>query len=253
MIRLIKCEYRKTRGRYVFLTALALTAVSLSWGLYGKYGDFEIRNGWMCFLYQLPLINAIFMPILTIVIASRLCDIEHKGAMFKQLLAIVPKGKVYDAKLLYGVFMIVICTLIHWGVTIAFGYFKGFGGSVPLKLYLIYLLFTLVPSITIYLFQHTLSIVFPNQAVAFFAGIIGAFVGLFSMFLPPFPVLSKLILWRYYGTLQFVGLFGWTKEERYANAYFEVMGFDWTAFWILVVACMVMYIAGKILFCRKEV
>lgn len=253
MIRLIKCEYRKTRGRYVFLTALALTAVSLSWSLYGKYDDFAIRNGWMRFLYQLPLINAIFMPILAIVIASRLCDIEHKGVMFKQLLTIVPKGKVYDAKLIYGVSMIVICTLIHWGVTIAFGYFKGFGGGVPLKLYLIYLLFTLVPSITIYLFQHTLSIVFPNQAVAFFVGIIGAFVGLFSMFLPPFPVLSKLILWRYYGTLQFVGLFGWTKETRYANAYFEVMGFDWTDFWILIVACAVMYIVGKILFCSKEV
>lgn len=252
MIRLIQCEYRKTRGRYVFLTALVLTAVSLAWALYGKYDEFATQNGWMMFLYQMPLVNTIFMPILAIVIASRLCDIEHKGAMFKELLPIVPKGKVYDAKFIYGASMMVICNLIHWGMTIAFGYFKGFGGNVPLKLYLLYLLFTLVPSIAIYLFQHTLSMVFPNQAVAFFVGIIGTFVGLFSMFLP-FSTLRKLFLWAYYGALQFVGMFGWTKETRYANAYFEVMGFDWNAFGILVAACIVMYIAGKSIFCRKEV
>lgn len=251
MIRLLKCEYQKTRGRYVFLTALALTAVALSWALYGKYDDFAIRNGWMMFLYQLPLINAIFMPILSIVVASRLCDIEHKGAMLKQLLVITQKGKVYDAKLIYGLSMVVLCNLINWGVTIAFGYLKGFWGDVPLKLYLLYLLFTLVPSIAVYLFQHTLAIVFPNQAVTFFAGIIGTFAGLFSMFLPH-PILRKSILWGYYGALGFVGMFGWTPETRMKYAYFEVMGFDWTAFGILIVACVVMYIAGKTLFCRKD-
>lgn len=252
MIRLLECEYRKTRGRYVFLTALVLTMLSLVWILWGNYGEFEMRNGWMMFLYQLPMLNTIFMPILAMVTASRLCDIEHKGVMFKQLLALAPKGKVYDAKLVYGASIIVICSLIHWGMVLVFGYVKGFEGNVPLKLYLIYLLFTLVPTIAIYLFQHMLSMVFPNQAAAFFVGIIGTFMGLLSMFLP-FPIFARLLLWSYYGELQFVWLLGWTKETRYADAYYEVTGFDWTALGMIAVACIAIYIVGKILFCRKEV
>ncbi|MCM1325220.1 MAG: ABC transporter permease [Bacteroidales bacterium] len=251
MIRLLECEYRKTRGRYVFLTALALTILSLVWILWGNYGEFEMQNGWMMFLYQLPMLNTIFMPILAMVTASRLCDIEHKGGMFKQLLTLAPKGKVYDAKLVYGISVIAICSLIHWGMVLAFGYVKGFEGKAPLKLYLIYLLFTLVPTIAVYLFQHVLSIVFPNQAAAFFVGIIGAFAGLFSLFLP-FPVLPRLLLWGYYGELQFVWLFGWTKEARYAEAYYEAMGFDWAALAMIGAACIIIYVVGKILFCRKE-
>ncbi|MCM1186368.1 MAG: ABC transporter permease [Lachnoclostridium sp.] len=252
MIRLMECEYRKTRGRYVFLTALALTMVSLAWALYGKYDDFTIQNGWRMFLYKLPIVNTIFMPILAIVTASRLCDIEHKGVMFKQILTMAPKGKVYDAKLLYGLFIMVVCSLSHWGMVLVFGYLKGFEGNVPLKLYLAYLLFTLVPTIAIYLFQHALSMVFPNQAAAFFVGIIGEFMGLLSMFLP-FSIFARLLLWGYYGELQFVWLLGWTKETRYAEAYYEVTGFDWTALGMIAAACIVIYVAGKILFCRKEV
>ena len=94
---------------------------------------------------------------------------------------------------------------------------------------------------------------FKNQAVTFFAGIIGTFFGVFSMFLPQLPLLRKLLIWGYYGVLQFVGLFGWEKETRYANAYFEVMGFDWIFFAVLLAVSVLMYIMGRKLFCGKEV
>lgn len=253
MIQLLKCEFMKTRGRYIFLTAIAVTAISIVWGLYGNYNDFSLTNGWMMFLYQMPLVNSIFMPLLSIVVSSRLSDIEHKGLMLKQLSAIAPKGKIYDAKMIYGLFMVLLCNLISWLVTIAFGYIIGFHSNVPIKLYLLYLLFTLTPTAVIYIFQHTLALLFKNQAVTFFAGIIGMFCGLFSMFLPQIPILRKLILWGYYGVLQFVGMFGWEKETRYANAYFEVMKIDWTFFIILIIAGIIIYAIGRNLFCRKEV
>ncbi len=252
MMKLLECEFKKTRGRYIFITALVMTAAQLVWALYGKYNDFTIENGWFMFLYQLPLVNAIFMPLLSIVISSRLCDIEHKGAMLKTLAVITEKGKIYDAKLIYGLSIVLLCNIISWAVTIAGGYVVGFHGDVPLKLYLLYLLFTAMPTAAIYVFQHTLSLLFKNQAITFFAGVIGTFGGLFSMFLPQLPWMRKSLLWGYYGVLQFVGMFGWTKETRYETAYFEVMGFDWVFFAVLVGVCVLMYIIGRSLFVRKE-
>ena len=253
MIRLLLCEYKKTRGRYIFLTALTITAVQIAWALYGKYTEEVIRLGWMLFLYQLPMVNAIFMPLLSIIVSSRLCDIEHKGAMIKQLSVIEEKGKLYDAKLIYGLCIVLFCNVISWCATVVCGYVKGFEGALPVKLYLLYLLFTIVPTVAVYIFQHTLSLLFQNQAVTFFAGIIGTFCGLFSMFLPQLPALRRLFLWGYYGVLQFVGLFGWTKETRYETAYLAVMDIDWLSFGILILASTVMYIVGKKLFCRSEV
>lgn len=253
MIKLLQCEFRKTRGRYIFITAIVITVIQLCWALYGKYGDFMLENGWMAFLYQLPLVNAIFMPILSVIVSSRLCDIEHKGAMLKSLAVITEKGKIYDAKFIYGLSITLFCNIVSWAVTIIGGYVIGFHGGVPIKLYLLYLLFTVTPTIAIYIFQHTLSLLFKNQAVTFFAGIIGTFGGLFSMFLPQLPWMRKSLIWGYYGVLQFVGLFGWTSETRYTNARFEVMGFDWNWFCVLIVVSIVMYIIGRKLFCGKEV
>ncbi len=253
MIKLLKCEYRKTKGRYIFLTALLVTAVQIVWALYGKYTDTVLMNGWMTFLYQLPLVNAIFLPLLSIIVSSRLCDIEHKGVIFKQLSVISEKGKIFDAKFIYGVSIVIFCNIISWASTIIFGYIIGFSSDVPINLYLLYLLFTIAPTVAVYIFQHTLSMLFKNQAVTFFAGIIGTFCGLFSMFLPNIPLLRKLFIWGYYGVLQFVGMFGWTKETRMADVYFAVMDIDWLFFAILIAASVVMYIIGRILFCRKEV
>lgn len=252
MINLLRCEFYKTRRRRIFATALVLLAMQLVWGLHGSYNDFAIENGWLMFLYQLPLVNAIVLPLLAIIVSSRLCDIEHKGVMLKQLATAAKRGRIYDAKLVYGLAIMLVCVLINWGVTIAFGCYKGFAGEIPMDLYLLYLVFTLAPTATIYIFQHTLALLFKNQAVTFFAGIIGTFGGLFSMFLPQLPWLRKLLLWGHYGALQMVGMFGWTKETRYDNAYFEVMGIDWQFCLVVLALGFAMYLIGRRLFARQE-
>lgn len=257
MIKLLKCEYKKTRRRYVFLTALAMTVIAGVWAFYGKYsgesGNFIMENGYMMFLYQLPLINSIFFPLMSVIIASRLCDIEHKGANFKQICTLTDRGKIFDAKLIYGLAILMICVLLFWAATLIVGKAIGFRDEISIKLYLMYLLFTLAPTAAIYIFQHGLSMIFKNQAIPFFIGILGEFAGLFSMFLPQLPWFRKSILWGYYGALQFVGMFGWTKETRYSTAYFEIMGFDWTAFITIIVAAIAMYVIGRKIFCKKEI
>lgn len=252
MIKLLQCERRKTKGRYVFITALIITLAEIMWTFHGRYTGFMLENGWMAFLYQLPLMNAIFMPILSVIISSRLCDIEHKGAMLKQLAAAADKGEIYSAKFIYGLSIIIFCNIISWVGAIICGYIKGFYGSIPIDLYLLHFLFTVVPTIAVYTLQHILSLMFKNQAVTFCTGIIGTFGGLFSMFLPNIPFLRRILIWGWYGAMQFVGLFGWTKETRYDTAYFEIMEIDWILFVIMLAVCVIMYSAGKKLFCGKE-
>ena len=252
MIKLLKCEFMKTRRRYVFVTALVITAAMLAW-IYPRNRSTDLlRLGWMANLYELPLINSIFMPLLSIIVSSRLCDIEHKGAMLKQLAVAEKRGQIYDAKLLYGLAIMMFCVVLSWGMTIAFGYVAGFEGGPPIRLYLLYLLLTAAPTITVYIFQHTLSICFKNQAVTFCTGAIGTFFGTFSMFLPQLPWLRGSLIWGYYGALSFVGLFDWTKDDRYKLAHFDVIGVDWKFFVALIFICAAIYIIGREIFKRKE-
>ena len=125
-MKLLKCEYLKTRKRYVWLTALIITVFCLIWTLHGNYNDFILDNGWMMFLYQLPIINTLFLPILAMVIASRLADIEHKGVMLKQLCPIAKKGRLFDAKLLYGLLIMTVSLVIMYGGIVVCCKFIGF-------------------------------------------------------------------------------------------------------------------------------
>lgn len=256
MTRFLKCEYMKSRRRLVFVTALALTAMALAVALYGDYegesGSFILENGYMMFLYQLPLINTIFFPLLCMVTASRLADLEHRGENLKMLCTLMDKGRLFDAKLLYGLSMVMCCLCLYWGLCLLAGSLLGFGGPVPVKLHLVYLLFTIIPTAAVYVFQHSLSMLFKNQALPLCIGSFGVFAGLFSMFLPQLPWLRRSLLWGYYGALQFVGLYGWDKDTRYRNAWFELMGYDWLSFAIICLLGLAIYAAGRTLFCRKE-
>lgn len=250
MISLIKTEFLKNRKKYLLPITLAITALELAWVFYGNYSDDTILKGWMMFLYQLPLVNAIFLPFLMTVVASRLSDLEHRGHMLRRLASIAPKGALYDAKLVYGFSIVLVSLIVQFAAVVVFGKIKGFGGPFPLKLYSFYWLFTITASFTIYLVQHTLSLMFQNQAVSFFAGVIGEFIGVFSMFLPQIPWLRKAILWGYYGALQFVGS-DYDRTTRISTFY--IMNIDWPFFAALIVIDVLLYIAGKKLFCEREV
>lgn len=245
------------RHRYVFLTSLAIVAAGLVFSLYGNYSgtnaDFIMKNGWVMMLYQLPLANGIFFPIMATVVASRLADAEHKASAFKHLFTLEKRGRIYDAKLIIGLLLMLICVLIYWAVVLVFGKAIGFEGAPPMMLYLRYLGCTALSTAVIYIFQHGLSMLFKNQAVSFFTGVIGTFAGLFSMFLPQLPLLRQLLPWGFYGAMQFVGLFGWTKETRYADAYFEIMPVEPYVYIIAAVYAILFYAVGKYLFCRKEI
>lgn len=74
-------EFRKIRRRKVWVIVAALISVQILWSLWeiDRMDAHDLSQGWMYFLYQFPLLNSIMMPVIAAVVASRLCDIEHKG------------------------------------------------------------------------------------------------------------------------------------------------------------------------------
>ena len=88
----LSVEWKKARRRRLWLPVAALVAMQglwLAWAVRGMDMQ-EAAQGYLGCLYQLPMMNAIVMPVAAAVLVSRLCDMEHRGDTFKQLFTMQP-------------------------------------------------------------------------------------------------------------------------------------------------------------------
>lgn len=249
MRALWKAEYRKTRRRYLLLFVCGMTAMGLIWALHGKLSDDAIEKGWYMLLYQMPVINVIVLPMLAMLIASRLGDLEHKNNMLRHLCTMAERGKLYDAKLLYGLGLMLISILMGWFGIIADGFFMHhFGGHFLFKEYILLLLFTVMPTFAVYILLHTLAMCCEKPAVPYIVGIVGEFVGLLSLFLP-YRCLYYGTPWGYYGSLMLMGA-EYDREARISTYFYREV--NWGGFTAITIITVAIYIMGRMIFCRKE-
>ncbi|MDZ5725416.1 ABC transporter permease [Acetobacterium sp. K1/6] len=246
----IGMEVLKTKGRKIWLVVAVMMAVQLlwaGWAISNKDAN-DLVQGWMFFLYQFPMLNCIIMPVIAAVVASRLSDVEHKGQTFKLLETIIPAQRIFAAKFIWGSVYMFGAALGQLLIMIGMGLFLHFGGPVPWGALTSYLFFTLVVSLTIYIFQQGVSMLVINQMVPMTLGLVGGFIGLFSMFLP--QSFQKLVLWSYYGVLMQVGM-NWDEVTRVADFYWK--GTDWSGLGLILVFFVLIYGISRILFVRREV
>ncbi|MBC3804905.1 ABC transporter permease [Acetobacterium fimetarium] len=246
----IRMEVLKTRGRKIWLVVAVMMAVQLLWAgwtISNKDAD-DLIQGWMFFLYQFPMLNCIIMPVIAAVVASRLSDVEHQGQTFKLLETIIPANRIFDAKFIWGSIYMLGAALGQLAIMIGMGFALHFGGPVPWGALAGYLFFTVAVSLTIYAFQQVVSMLVPNQMVPMTLGLVGGFIGLFSMFFP--QGFQKLILWSYYGVLMQVGM-NWDEATRAVDFYWTAI--DWSGFGLILVFFGLVYGIGRVLFVRREV
>jgi len=249
MRALLKAEYRKTRGRYLFLTVFGIAMAGMIWCFGGNLSEDAILKGWMMELYQMPLMSALFLPVLATVVASRLSNLEHKNGMLRKLCCIAERGKLFDAKLLYGSFLMLTGIVLTFAGLFFNGFLRGYGGFPQIKEYALLFLFTVVPTMVIYILQHTVSLCCKKAAVPFIVGVTGEFIGIMFMFLPPIPVLRQLFPWGYYGVMMFVGS-DFDRATRISTYYY--LNIDWVSFGIMFVIGILLYFTGKRIFYRME-
>lgn len=247
-MKALSMEFYKMRNKGLGLVVIALTAIQLLWALWAmRYMNAdELAQGWMSFMYSFAQINCIFMPIFIAVIASRLSDVEHKGNYLKLMETFLSQKSIFNSKFLCGSVYIFIAVILQIILIISLGNFKGITQQLPISRFIYYFFTTLIISLTLFLIQLVLSLLFENQMIAFITAITGTFLGLYSLF---FESMSKYVIWGYYGVLSLVRM-NWNKDSRIVDFYWVNVPVNQVL--ILGMFFILLYIAGKNLFIRKE-
>lgn len=249
-MKLLRLEFYKCRRRKVALVCAAVLAAQLFWFwvVLSRQSTEELQQGWLLMLYNFAMVDAIMLPVATAVLASRSCEIEHKGCTLKLLETAATPAQLYRAKLLWGALTLAGLLALRSVLLIGIGLALGFPGAIPVKRIVLFFALTWAVSVTLYLLQQGLSLRYANQAPALVCGIFGGFAGLMSLLFP--PVLQRAVPWSYYGLLSLTGM-NWDETTRITSFYWRqppVTDFALLALWAIV-----FFVIGRTLFVRKEV
>ena len=248
--RQMRAEKLKARHKKALFVPLGFLLFQILWAVWqiSSMKPQELPDGYMMFFYQLPPMNAIMLPLMLSVIASRICDMEVKGDTMKILFTLQKRTGFFDCKYLtclkyllifvagQGIMLPVLGTINHFG-------------SLKISLYLLYLLVTFTVSAVILCIQQFLSLVSENQLLPLGVGLAGCFLGLFSMFFPA-PV-ARLILWGYYSVFACVGM-DWDSEINKILGYYEIP-FPTVSFLLFLAAGILIYLICRTIIQKKEV
>lgn len=249
-MKLLQLEFYKCRRRKIVLVCAAVLAVELIWmGAFFTRQDAEdLKWGWMLLLYNLSTVDAIILPLSVATLASRNCELEHKGTTWKLLETMVTPGQLYAAKLAWGALVLAVLLVLRSGLFLAVGMAQGFSGPLPLGRFGLFTLLSWTVSMMVYALQQGLSLRFANQAAALVCGIAGSFLGILSMLFP--PALVRCVPWGYYGLMSLAGMH-WDEATRFTAFYWRVP--EPLDVGLLLVWGIVFLMVGRTLFVRKEV
>ena len=243
-------EFFKCRRRKILLVGLALIAAQLFWIFTSivRMDAEDLRQGWLWLLYDLAMVDSFMLPLATAVIASRNCEIEHRGSTLKSLETLTTPGRLYNVKLLWVAIVLAILLLVRTALFLGVGYYEAFPGPIPYRAWAVFTVVSWLVSMMLYTLQQGLSLRFANQAVPLIVGLAGSFLGLMGLFFP--NAVQRLLPWSYYGLFSQVAM-DWDKATRVTTFLWrQPQPLDIALFicWFLV-----FFIVGRTLFVRKEV
>ena len=249
-MRLLGLEFYKCRRRKVVLVCAAVLAVELIWmgAFVARQDAEELQQGWLLLLYNLAMVDAIVLPLSVATLASRSCELEHRGNTWKLLETMVSPGRIYAAKLGWGALVLAALLVVRSGIFLVVGATNGAQGTIPWGRFGLFTLISWAVSMMVYALQQGLSLRFAYQAAALVCGISGSFLGILSMLFP--PALIRCVPWGYYGLMSLVGM------DR--NEVTRVTHFYWrwpqlTDLALLSCWAAVFCAVGRAMFVKKEV
>lgn len=246
----LQMEFKKMKRKKIGLTMCALIGVMFAWLLWNSKNPSEraLLQGWLNHLQTQPLLCAILMPTFMSVLASRLADLEHKGNTYKQLKTLRSAGTLFRAKVLCGLLFILLMTTANYAFLLLLGYRYGYAGSPDAKAYLFSFAAQVICCFSLYLLQLDLSLLFFNQMIPLVVGLCGSLLGVLLMYVKMYSFLP----WGGFLSSAIV-VMDWNPETRIINYYYrDYSPVELAALCMIVVWVVVFYIAGKILFTRKE-
>ncbi|MEI5908501.1 ABC transporter permease [Bacillus spongiae] len=136
MFSIIQSEWYKLRKSKIILILFAGPFIAFFIGLTGNLFPTDIGNEWYIMLLSMNLSYALlFLPLITGVLASVICRYEHQAGGWKQLLAMpVTRGKVFVAKFVLVMILVLTIQLLYLGAVYAVGMLKGFTTPFPVDI-----------------------------------------------------------------------------------------------------------------------
>lgn len=242
MMRILKAENLKLKRRYVYLMFAASLFVIVMWTCYslndldfGKLsGIFAMTN------INLFLINTIISPVIIAALATRLADIELIGNTYKWLSCMQNPKSIFKGKIAIGVICLFLYALAQSIFYVLIGINMDFYSVTK---FIIFFISVFAVMTALFIFQLNFSLWSKNQLTPLFISIGGTFAGLFSWFLPQYP-LRYIIPWGYFCVLCNNGI-NYDSASRYTEYY-------WTSYPYLWLIVLIVYIVLQYLYTSRK-
>ncbi|UOQ83695.1 ABC transporter permease [Gracilibacillus salinarum] len=136
MLALLQTEWFKLQKSNILPILLVGPLVGLLIGLTANMGISGVPNEWHLTFMMMNLTYALlFLPLILGVLASVICRYEHQAGGWKQLLALpVTRGRVFVAKYLLLMLLVMIIQLLYLGSLYAVGVIQGFTDPFPIDI-----------------------------------------------------------------------------------------------------------------------
>ena len=249
MGKALHAELQKAR-RHDLLICLAVPVVVYLWaGAAAPTGADELANAYSALLFALPVLNAILMPIVMALIASRLWDMEVKGSTTKLLYTLQSRRSLFAGKALLGTGEVLLMVTLEMAVSILLGRVQGYTEAFPAGPFVYTGICTLAVDVMLFFSELLLMLIFDNPLPALCVGIVGALIGLFSAFMP--PLVSYFVPWGYFVPLSCYEVALWDQATHTVT--YGLRPYSWGLLVFTVVLAAVLFAAAWRMMRDKEV
>lgn len=224
MIRAFHAELQKARRRHDGLLCLLVPLILMLWmGGLAPASPEELANGYSALFYSVPVLEAILMPVMMALQASRLWDMEVKGGTTKLLYTLQSRRSLFAGKALYGALEVLLTVLLEMAALPLLGRVHGYTEPFPAGQFGYLFVCTLAVCMMLLFSEFWLMLRFGSPLPALCVGIVGALVGLFSGFMPQF--VSYFVPWGYFIPLGAYEVAHWDRATHLVT--YGTRPFNW--------------------------
>lgn len=228
-------EFRKMRRLRTLpllvglVTAVAaLSSASLFSGSVRETFNDPTAQPWAGLLLSYTLMAAMTSPILTSVLASRQTDIEHSGVGWTlAATAGRPPGMLCRAKLAALAILLLPAVFIQTLLVVSFGCLAGIQVPIDASPWISYTALLYLVDVAFCALHIWLAARVENQLISVGVGMLGAFLAVFSLLMP--PSVSKVIPWGYYAVISGAG-------QLDGNVTYIATPYGWVVGFLIIVA-----------------
>ena len=251
MGKALHAELQKARRRHDLLICLAVPVVVYLWaGAAAPTGADELANAYSALLFALPVLNAILMPIVMALIASRLWDMEVKGSTTKLLYTLQSRRSLFAAKAALGLAEIFLIVTLEAAGAPLIGHLQHYTQPYPAAGQAAYLWgCTFAVDCMIFFSELLLTVLLANPLPALCVGILGTLLGLFSAFMPAW--VGYFVPWGYFIPLNTYRIADWDQASKVVT--YMIVPFQWPLLVATVVLAGILFFAAWYAMRNKEV